>query len=269
AGGLDSGVARALVSIRSTSGTGVVSTLGSATVAANGSWTATVRPRSGGTLSAVYAGGPGLPAAAAGVGALTVGTWTSSLTLTVQNTQLAAGVADPVSGTVTRQYGGVTGSAPGVPVGIYLVNTLGTTSLLRTVTSTSAGTFSTTVTPMENGTLIAKVSSVPGYTNAATDPVSIAVSSKLTLSGPSVTTGGRPAALTVQLLPARAGTVTVAELISGSWVDLATATAAGTGRAALSLAGLALGNHLLRASFGGDGRGGAGVSNSITVSVRV
>jgi len=256
------------VSIRDTSAGGLVSTLGSAVVAANGSWSATVRPRSAGTLSAVYTGGPGLPAATVELGALTVGTWTSSVSLTVQNVQLAAGAADPVSGTVSRQYQGIASTAAGVPVGIYLVNTLGVSSLLRTVSTTANGSFSSTVTPMENGTVIARIASVPGYTDAASDPVGMAVTSKLTLTAPSVTTGGRPASLTVQLTPARGGTVTIQELVGGSWVGLTTASAASTGRATLSLAGLALGNHVLRAWFDGDDRGGAGASPSITVSVR-
>jgi len=269
AGGVDSGVARAVVSIRSTGPSGLVSSLGSATVAADGSWTATVKPRSAGSLSAVYAGGPGLPAASAGVGALTVGTWATSLTLAVQNGQQAAGAANPVTGTLTREYGGASSYAPAVPVGIYLLNTVGGTSLLRTVLTNSAGQFSSTVAPLENGTLIAKVVSVAGYADAASAPVAVAVTSKLTLTGPSVTSGGRPATLTVQLTAARAGTVAVSELIGGSWQRLATASATSTGRAVLLLAGLALGTHVLRAEFDGDGRGGAAASPAISVSVRV
>jgi hypothetical protein len=267
AGDLDSGLARALVSLRGTGPTGAISVLGSATVAADGSWSATVRPRTAGTLSAVYAGGPGLPAATAGVGVLTVGTWTTSLSLTVQNPQLAAGAADPVTGTVTREYAGASSNAPSVPVGIYLVNTLGSTTLLRTLTTNSAGQFSGTVAPVENGTLIAKVTSVAGYGNAESAPSSVSVTSKLTLTGPSVTSGGRPASLIVQLVPARAGSVSVQELVGGSWLTLATASAASTGRAAVSLSGLALGKHVLRAEFDGDSRGGAAVSGSISVSV--
>jgi len=268
AGGSSSGVARAVVSIRSTGATGAVSTLGSASVAADGHWSATVKPRSAGSLSAVYAGGPGLPAASASVGALTVGTWTTSLTFSVQYGQVAAGAADPVSGAVSRQYGGAASNAPGVPVGIYLVNILGGTSLLRTVTTTATGTFSTIVAPLENGTLTARVVSVAGYTDAAATPVPVAVTSKLTLTGPAVTSGGRPATLSVQLTVARANVLNIQELQGGSWVTLAAATAASTGHAALSLAGLALGTHVLRAEFGGDARGGAGVSPSITVIVR-
>ena len=269
AGSTDTGLAKALVSIRSTSGAGVVSSLGSATVAADGSWTATVRPRLAGTLSVVYAGGPGLPAASAVIGPLTVGTWTTSLSLTAQYGQQAAGANNPVSGIVTRSYAGATSNAPSVPVGIYLVNMLGTATLLRTVSTTAGGTFSTGVAPLENGTLIARVLSVPGYTNADSTPVAVSVTSKLTLTGSSVTTGGRPASLTVQLLAGRAGSVSIQELIAGSWQDLATATASTAGRATLSVGGLALGSHPLRASFAGDSRGGAAVSPSIVVSVRV
>jgi hypothetical protein len=269
AGGTDSGVAKAVVSIRSTSGAGVSSSLGSATVAANGNWTATVRPRAGGTLSAVYAGGPGLPPASVVLGPLTVGTWSTALTLTAQYGQQAAGANNPVSGTVVRSYAGATSNAPSVPVGIYLVNTLGTATLLRTVTTTAGGSFSTGVAPLENGALIARVLSVPGYTDADSSPVAVSVTSKLTLTGSTITTGGRPASLTVQLLVGRAGSVSIQELVAGSWQELATATATPAGRATLSLGSLALGNHTLRASFAGDSRGGAAISPNLVVSVRV
>jgi hypothetical protein len=269
AGGIDSPLAKAIVSIRSTSAAGAVSTLGSATVAANGSWSATVRPRLAGTLSAVYAGGPGLPATSAVAGPLTVGTWTTALTLTAQYGQQVAGANNPVGGTVVRSYAGLTSNAPAVPVGIYLVNSLGTATLLRTVTTGVSGTFSTGVAPLENGTLVARLRSVPGYTDADSNPVAVSVTSKLTLTGSAVTTGGRPVALTVQLLTGRAGSVSVQELVGGSWQDRATATATATGRATLSLGGLALGSHTLRASFAGDSRGGAAVSPNLVVSVRV
>jgi hypothetical protein len=110
---------------------------------------------------------------------------------------------------------------------------------------------------------------VAGYADAASAPVAVAVTSKLTLTGPSITSGGRPATLTVQLTAGRAGTVAVSELVGGSWQRLATASAASTGRAVLSLAGLALGTHVLRAEFDGDGRGGAAASSAISISVRV
>jgi hypothetical protein len=96
----------------------------------------------------------------------------------------------------------------------------------------------------------------------------VSVTSKLTLTGSSVTTGGRPASITVQLQVGRAGAVSIQELIAGSWQDLATATASTAGRATLSVGGLVLGSHTLRASFAGDSRGDAAASPSIVVSVR-
>jgi hypothetical protein len=98
--------------------------------------------------------------------------------------------------------------------------------------------------------------------------VVVSVTSKLSLTGSAVTTGGRPVALTVQLLIGRAGSVSVQELVGGSWQDRATATATTAGRATLALSGLALGSHTLRASFAGDSRGGAAISPNVSVSVQ-
>ncbi|MFL6161382.1 MAG: hypothetical protein ACJ74U_04060 [Jatrophihabitantaceae bacterium] len=267
AGGTDTPLAKAVVSIRSTTAAGAVSTLGSATVAADGSWSATVHPRLAGTLTAVYAGGPGLPAAGAVAGSVTVGTWTTALTLTAQYSQLTAGAADPVSGTVSRSYAGLTSNAPAVPVNLYLVNTLGTATLLRTVTTTAAGSFSTTVAPLENGSLIARVVSVAGYANADSTLVAVAVASKLTITGSTVTTGGRPASVVVQLTVGRVAPVVIQELVGGSWQPVASTSTGSTGRGTLSLAGMSLGTHALRASFDGDSRGGGAVSGTLWVSV--
>ncbi|MBV9821741.1 MAG: hypothetical protein JO144_05805, partial [Actinobacteria bacterium] len=72
AGGTVTAVSGAQVSVRSTTGSGAVSVLGSATVAANGTWKVTVAPRASGTLTAVFAGTAGQPAASVSAGSLTV-----------------------------------------------------------------------------------------------------------------------------------------------------------------------------------------------------
>ena len=267
AGGTVTGAARAVVSVRSTSAAGVVGVLGSATVSATGSWTVTVRPHTSGTLAAVFAGAPGLPASSAAVGALTVGTWTSAVTLTSSLSQQLAGLAVPVSGTVSRSYGASTSGAPAVSVGIYLLDTVGGSTLLRTVNTSATGTFSTSVAPLESGTLVARLTRVAGYTDAQSSGVAVGVTSRLTISGPSVMTGGRPVPVTVALTVARAQIVTVQELLSGNWVTVGTAITSTAGRGVLSLA-LPLGNYTLRAAFTGDSRGAATVSGNLAVSVR-
>jgi len=267
AGGTVTGAARSVVSVRSTSAAGVVSALGSATVSAAGSWTVTVRPHTSGTLAAVFGGAPGLPASSAVIGALTVGTWTSGVSLTSSLSQQLAGLSVPVSGNVSRTYGGSTSGAPSVTVGIYLLNTVGGSTLLRTVTTNATGAFSTTVAPLESGTLVAGLTRVAGYTDAQSSGVAVTVTSRLTITGPSVMTGGRPVSVTLQLTVARTQIVTVQDLVSGSWLTVGTATTSATGRAVLSLA-LPLGNHTLRAAFTGDSRGAGTVSATLAVAVR-
>ncbi|HEV2885411.1 MAG TPA: hypothetical protein VGX49_00750, partial [Jatrophihabitans sp.] len=127
----------AMVSVRSTSATGAVTSLGSATVAANGSWKATVTPRASGVLSAWFAGTAGQPAAGATAGSLTVGTWTPALTLAAQAGQQLAGAANRLTGTVSRSYAGATGPAPAVTVRIYLQTTTGAFVLLASTSSTA------------------------------------------------------------------------------------------------------------------------------------
>lgn len=268
AGAVTTGLSPASVLIRSTPVSGPAVVLGSATVASNGTWTSTVRPRVSGELTASYAGGPGLPATSVDVGPLTVGTWTSAVSLTVQLAQQQAGAANKVTGTVTRSYHGTSGPAPSVPVGIYLQTTTGSSLLLATLSTTATGSFTGYLAPSENGTLVARIVSLPGYTNAdsATSPVS--VSTRITASAPSVVLSGNPVSFTGMLTAPRAGIVSVDELLGGNWVSVLTSTANSTGRVTALLTGLTAGSYTFRLSFAGDGRGGAGSSVNLPVIVR-
>ena len=104
------------------------------------------------------------------VGPLQVGTWTSAVSLSVQLAQQQAGAANKVTGVVTRSYHGTSGPAPSVPVGIYLQTTTGASLLLATLSTNAAGSFTGYIAPAENGTLVARIVSLAGYTDADSAP---------------------------------------------------------------------------------------------------
>jgi hypothetical protein len=262
-------VTGAMVSVRSTSTTGTVTVLGSATVASTGSWKATVTPRASGVLSAWFAGTAGQPAASATAGSLTVGTWTPTLTLAAQLGSQLAGAANRLTGTVSRSYGGVTGPATGVPVRIYLQTTTGTAVLLGTASTTATGSFTLTAAPAENGTLVARVVSVPGYYDAASASVPVAVTTKVVASGPAYVGTGLLLTLTGTVSAPRAATVALDAWNGSSWTTLGTAVSSTTGIARFSLtAGTAgtVGTYRMRVT--GDARGADGVSPNLIVTVR-
>ncbi|HST49856.1 hypothetical protein [Jatrophihabitans sp.] len=268
AGGVLGPVTGGMVSIRSTAGTGTVSVLGSASVAANGTWKVMVAPRASGVLSAVFAGTAGQPAATAAIGSLTVGTWTPAVTLAAQASQQLAGAGNRLTGTVTRSYGGVTGPAPGVPVRIYLQTSTGASVLLSSTSTTAAGAFTVTAAPVENGTLVARVASVAGYADAASAGVPVAVTTKATVTGPAYVGTGLQFALTATVTAPRAAAVTLEGYSGGSWTALATVTSTSTGSARFPLTAGSAGTYLYRARVAGDSRGADGLSANLTVTVR-
>lgn len=268
AGGDTAPVSSGTVTIRSTSTSGAVSSLGTAPVLANGTWKATVMPRASATVTAVYAGTSGQPAAATTAGSLTVGTWTSALTLTAAASQQVAGAANRVSGTVTRSYAGATGAAPSVPVRIYLQTTTGANVLLSTVSTSVTGAFTVPVTPAENGTLVAKVMSVPGYLDAASSTVPVTVTTKLTVTAPLYVLAGNTFAVSGTVLAPRALTVTLDSWNGSVWTPVSTATSTAAGLAKFPLTGGVVGKYTYRLRATGDARGADAVSATFTVTVR-
>jgi hypothetical protein len=242
--------------------------LGSATVAANGSWKATVTPRAAGALSAWFAGTAGQPAAGASAGSLAVGTWTPALTLTAQASQQLAGAGNRLSGSVSRSYAGVTTPAPGVPVRIYLQTTTGAAVLLGTASTTATGTFTLTAAPAENGTLVARIVSVPGYADAASDLVPLAVTTKVVASGPAYVGTGLLLTLTCTVTAPRAATVTLDAWTGSSWNALGSAVSSTAGIARFPLTASGPGTYTYRMRVTGDSRGADGISSSLAVTVR-
>ncbi|HEX8092534.1 MAG TPA: hypothetical protein VF542_01810, partial [Jatrophihabitans sp.] len=267
ADGVLSPVTGAMVSVRSTSATGAVTVLGSATVASNGSWKATVTPRVSGVLSAWFAGTAGQPAAGATAGSLTVGTWTPAVTLTAQAGQQLAGAGNRLSGTVSRSYAGVTTAAAGVPVRIYLQTTTGAAVLLGTAGTTASGSFTLTAAPAENGSLVARLVA-PGYTDAASAPVPIAVTTRVIASGPAYVGTGLLFTLTGTVSAPRSATVTLDAWNGSGWSPLGSAVSSATGIARFSLTAGAAGASTYRMRVTGDSRGADGVSPNLLVTVR-
>jgi hypothetical protein len=268
AGGSLTGLSGAMVSIRSTSGTGAVTALGNASVTSTGSWKATVTPRASGVLSAWFAGNAGQPAAVATAGPLSVGTWTPAVTLTAAAGQQLAGAGNRLSGSVSRSYAGVTTAAPGVPVRLYLQTTTGAAVLLGTASTTAAGTFTLTAAPAENGTLVARIVSVPGYADAASAGVGIAVTTRVAASGPTYVGTGLSFAMTATVTAARAAGVTLEAFDGSSWNAVASTTSSTTGIARFSVTAGAPGTYTYRMRVAGDGRGADGVSPNVMVTIR-
>ena len=144
--------------------------------ASNGAWRIAAKPLASGTLTALYAGVTGQPAARVDLGQVTVGTWSASITLAAKYSTQPASTSNTLSGTVTRSYNGSTGPAPSVAVKLYLLPSSGTSPvLLKQVTTSSSGTYSGTVFPTVSGTLVAKIAGTTGYDDASSPGVPLLV----------------------------------------------------------------------------------------------
>jgi hypothetical protein len=157
-------------------GSSTATAIGTAHTAPDGSFSVAVAPSVTGTLSVVFNGVPGQPAASATVGSITVGTWTPSVSLAGTSASVTRGQVVTYSGTVTRTAGDVTGYARGVLVKLVLTPAAGGAPIqLGSVTTNASGAYSVRSTPRVSGTVSAVIAGVVGYTDAASDPVAISV----------------------------------------------------------------------------------------------
>jgi hypothetical protein len=267
-GATSTALARSTVSIVSTPASGSEIVMGKAIVATDGTWMITIKPRASGQLSARYGGAPGQPAATADIEALTVGTWTTGLTLSTELSSVTAGNADKVTGVVTRAYGSDSGGAPALQVKLYLVTTTGASNLLTTVTTNASGVYSGSVYPTENGTIVAKVASIAGYADSASDGVPVSVTTRVTGSTPAIAAATKPFTVTASVSAPRAAAVTIYVLSGSTWTSIASGTTETNGVLRVSVPGRSAGKYTLRVSFGGDDRGSANVSANFGVTVR-
>lgn len=169
--------------------------LGSLRTGVDGSVTGAVMPTASGTITLVFAGAPGLPAATATVGTVTVDSWTPSLQLSAGSTEVGYGTPVTFSGSVTRTSPpDGTGPAAWVPLKIVLTPTSGNPVTLASTMTTTGGTFTVRGTPLTSGTVSAVLTNVAGYVNGASAPVAITVDTwtpaiTAHLSASSVTSG--------------------------------------------------------------------------------
>ena len=151
--------------------------VGTARTGTDGSFALTAALRTTGTLNVTYPGAPGLPAATATAGPVTAGTWTPMLALNASSTAFRAGTVVAFTGTATRTYNGVTQTAGGLLVRVYLQPASGGTPVvLGYVVTSSTGAFTVKAAPNLSGTITANVTGMVGYTNAASAPITVTVS---------------------------------------------------------------------------------------------
>ncbi|MCW2524953.1 MAG: hypothetical protein JWO63_3288 [Frankiales bacterium] len=260
-------LAAASVRILGRVGTAAATQLATAVTNAQGAWSVSVSLKASQTISAVYAGAAGQPAATATAGAVRVAAWTTKLALAVSRRSLAAGDSDAVSGTATRSYAGASSAAAALPVRVYLTTRTGTTLLLATTSTTSAGRFAATVRPTENGTLTARVVSVPGYANSTSAGIAVTVSTRVAAAAPARVARHAAFLFSTSVTVARRAGVTIEVLRGTRWVRVTSATTASNGVAHVRVAGLAAGTYHFRSVSVGDARGGAGVSATVIVRV--
>ncbi len=167
----------AMVAIRVMPTAGTVQTLAYTSVRTDGTFRVAVTGRLSGTLSAVYAGAAGQPAASAVAGSLTVSPWTPTLTLAASPTTVALGGYVTLSGTATRTYAGTTEPAGGLRVALLLTPANGgAAQLLGYGYPGTTGAFQVRVYPRASGRVAAVVTGVQGYVDGSSSGVGLSVS---------------------------------------------------------------------------------------------
>jgi hypothetical protein len=98
--------------------------------------------------------------------------------------------------------------------------------------------------------------------------VPIAVTTKVSATGPAYTSAGALITLTGTVTAARAATVTRDAWNGSSWTPVASTTSAATGIARFPLTAGTAGTYTYRMRVTGDTRGADGVSSNLVVTVR-
>ena len=172
AGGTVTGVGSSTVSVKLAAPGKTALVIGSGKTTADGTYTVTVPVKSSGALSVAYAGTASQPAATTPLGDVTVGTWSTSTTLS----SAASGTYRVLSGTVTRSYKTTTEPARTVKVRIYFTPTsTGVPALTATLTTTATGTFTTKLVPKATGSFSAVASTNVGHSDSTSSAVAVTV----------------------------------------------------------------------------------------------
>jgi len=176
AGGVITSLTGATVTVKVLkSGATTASSVGTAKVLADGSFTTTLALKLSGTMTASYAGAAGQPAASVDLGPVVAGTWTTAVTATASASHVIVGGSVVLSGSVTKTYGGSTVPANAIRVSAYFTPTGGSPALVSGINTSATGTFSLKVLPKATGTWTVRVTGVVGYaeSSSAALPVSV------------------------------------------------------------------------------------------------
>jgi hypothetical protein len=149
--------------------------VGSARTASDGSFRMSVPLRGSGELSVGFAGSSALPATSEDLGAVTAGTWSTTLTGAPSVTAASAGQLVTLSGTLRRSYGGTDEPAKAVPVRVYARAAGATQDLVYSAATSATGTWTLRVAPRATTTYTVRVVGVPGYADAAAVPFTVTV----------------------------------------------------------------------------------------------
>jgi len=156
-------------------GATTATSIGTAKVLANGTFTATLPLKLSGTMTASYAGAAGQPAASFGLGTVVAGTWTTAVTAAASTDHVIVGGSVVLSGSVTKSYGGSTVPANAIKVSAYFTPTGGSPALVSGVTTSATGTFSLKVLPKASGTWTVRVTGVVGYGESSSSALAVSV----------------------------------------------------------------------------------------------
>lgn len=177
AGGTITALAGRSVGVLVTPPGGVAVRVGSATTTTSGTFTASVALKVSGTLSVSYAGTTGQPAARADVGPVVAGTWSTAVTAGSSAASVAAGGSVTLTGSVSRAYRGATSPAAGLRLRLVFRATGSSTgTVVGYATTTTSGTFTARAYPKASGTWTVVLSATPGYADASSAPLAVAVS---------------------------------------------------------------------------------------------
>lgn len=145
--------AGAALAIKLTTPAGKVLALGSAKVGADGTYAATTKPTTSGTISVALTGTSAYVAATATAGAVTVDLPTTSVTGAVNKSDVGYGDPVVVTGTLTRDAGGTVTPVASKSVAVYVTPSGGTAVKVGAGTTTANGSFTATIPLRVNGAL--------------------------------------------------------------------------------------------------------------------
>ncbi|GAB3856845.1 hypothetical protein GCM10028801_14500 [Nocardioides maradonensis] len=153
--------------VKLTPATGAAVTLGTATTAADGSFSTVTKPTVSGTISVGLAASVGYAAATATAGTVTVTLPDTAITGSVDATDVGYGGTIHVSGTLQKVAGSTTTPLASKPVGVYVTPTGGAPVKIGTATTTASGTYTMALALRVSGALSVGFTEVPGQPAAS------------------------------------------------------------------------------------------------------